>query len=50
MPRLSLDTAITRVTADQVITRRELADTAELAEARANPQVLAENFCRSRAR
>lgn len=44
MPRLSLDTAISRISADAVISRRELAEVAELAEARANPQALADKL------
>lgn len=44
MPRLSVDSAISRITADSVISRRELADVAELAEARSNPQALADKL------
>ena len=40
MPRLSLDTAVARITADAVISRKELADTAGLAAVKADPQGL----------
>jgi hypothetical protein len=40
MPRLSLDTAVSRIAADQIISRKELADTADLAAVRDDPQGL----------
>src|SRR4051812_9461687 len=40
MPRISIDAAVSRITADAVISRKELADTAELADVKADPQGL----------
>ena len=40
MPRVSLDSALARITADNAISRDELADTAALSSARADPAAL----------